>query len=162
MKIGIISDTHIPDRFEHIPEAVLTAFKQVDMVMHAGDMVSLAAIDELRLVCPRVEAVSGNMDAQEVIKKFPQKQVFNIQGFKLGLMHGGGAPVNLLQFLKDAFKNDKCDVVVFGHSHAAMNKLVDGVLFFNPGSATDNLSGNTSYGIIEIDGKINAKIIKIN
>ena len=161
MKIGVISDTHIPDRFEHIPEAVLTAFKQVDMVMHAGDMVSLAAVDELKSVCSRVEAVSGNMDSQEVIKKFPQKQVFNIQGFKLGLMHGGGAPMNLPGVLKDAFKNEKCDVIIFGHSHKAMNKLTDGVLFFNPGSATDGLLGGTSYGIIEIDKAINAKIIKI-
>ena len=129
--------------------------------MHAGDMVSLAAIDELKLVCPRVEAVSGNMDFQEVIKKFPQKQVFNILGFKIGLMHGSGAPINLVEVLQDTFKNDKPDVIIFGHSHVAVNKLVDGILFFNPGSATDNLSGDTSYGIIEINGKINAKIIKI-
>ena len=161
MKIGVISDTHIPDVFEHIPQVVLDAFKQVDIVMHAGDMVSLAAVDELRAVCSRVEAVSGNMDFPEVARKFPQKQVFSIQGFKLGLIHGSGAPVNLRELLKDAFKNDKCDVIIFGHSHLAMNKLVDGVLFFNPGSATDGLLEGKSYGIIEIDKQINARIIKI-
>lgn len=161
MKIGVISDTHIPDRFEHIPEVVLEAFEQVDMVMHAGDLVSLAALDELKSVCQRVEAVSGNMDSQAVMRKFPPKQLFNIQGFKIGLMHGSGAPVNLISMLKDAFKDDKPDVIIFGHSHQPMNKLEDGILFFNPGSATDTLLSDASYGIIEINQEINARIIRI-
>lgn len=161
MRIGVISDTHIPDKCEHIPEVVLNAFKRVDLIVHAGDIVNLEAIDELKSVCPKIVAVAGNMDSQAVIKKFPVKEVFEISGFKLGLMHGRGAPINLMELLKDAFKTDDPDIIIFGHSHKAMNKFVDGVLFFNPGSATDCLSGDASYGIIEIDGAINAKIIKI-
>jgi len=161
VRIGVISDTHIPDKCEHIPEVVLNAFKRVDLIVHAGDIVNLEAIDELKSVCPKIVAVAGNMDSQAVIKKFPVKEVFEISGFKLGLMHGRGAPINLMELLKDAFKTDDPDIIIFGHSHKAMNKFVDGVLFFNPGSATDCLSGDASYGIIEIDGAINAKIIKI-
>ena len=161
MRIGVISDTHIPDRCEHIPEVVMEAFKHVDVIVHAGDFVNLEAIDELKSACPKLLAVAGNMDSPGVVKKFPVKDIFELSGFKFGLMHGYGAPVNLLALLKDAFKSDKPDVIIFGHSHKAMNKFEDGVLFFNPGSATDFTSGEASYGIIEINGKINAKIVKI-
>lgn len=161
MRIGVISDTHIPDRCEHVPKAAIEAFKSVDMIVHAGDIVNLAALDELKSVCPKVVAVAGNMDSQSVVKKFPVKEIFEVSGFKIGLMHGYGPPAQLIGLLKDAFKFDKPDVVIFGHSHEAMNKYVDGVLFFNPGSASDSFSGEVSYGIIEINGKINAKIIKI-
>ncbi len=161
MRIGVISDTHIPDKCEHIPEACLNAFKHVDMIMHAGDLVDLGAIDELKLACPKVAAVAGNMDSQRIRKRFPVKQIFEISGFKIGLMHGYGAPPDLIKVLKNAFKNEHPDVIIFGHSHKPMNEVIDGILFFNPGSATDLSLGCASYGVIEIDTKINAKIIQI-
>ncbi len=154
MRIGVISDTHIPDKCEHIPAAVLDVFKHVDMVIHAGDIVSLKVIEELRSACSRVEAVAGNMDRSDVVKKYPVKQVFNISGVKIGLTHGSGAPVNLIELLKDTFKTDNCDIIIFGHSHKPMNERIGKVLFFNPGSATDFLSGDTSYGIIDIDERL--------
>jgi len=161
VRIGVISDTHIPDKSEHMPEAVLGAFKHVDMIIHAGDIVTLEAIEELNSVCPRIVAVAGNMDRSEVAKKYPLKQVFNISGVKIGLTHGAGAPLNLIELLKRTFRTDNCDIIIFGHSHKPMNEKIGKTLFFNPGSATDFLSGDTSYGIIEIDGGITAKIIKI-
>ncbi|MDD5476998.1 MAG: metallophosphoesterase [Candidatus Omnitrophica bacterium] len=168
MKIGVIADTHIPDKCEHIPETILNAFKHVDMVVHAGDMVDLGAIDELKVICPKIVAVAGNMDSQAVTKKFPVKQIFEISGRKVGIMHGYGAPSNLIKILKNAFKNEHPDVIIFGHSHKSMNEVIDGILFFNPGSATDHSLGYASYGIIEIKDKlqghglaIDAKIIKI-
>lgn len=169
MKIGVISDTHIPDKCEHIPEAVLNAFKHVEMIMHAGDIVDLGAIDELRSACPKVAAVAGNMDSGRIMKIFPVKQIFEISGIKVGLMHGYGPPANLIKVLGNAFKNAHPDIIIFGHSHKPMNEIIDGVLFFNPGSATDVSLGQASYGIIEIKDKlkgagspgIDAKIIKI-
>ncbi len=161
MRIGVISDTHIPDKCEHIPGVILEAFKNVDMVIHVGDLVNLKVISELESVCPKVLAVSGNMDQKEVTKIYPSKQIVEIAGFKIGLMHGYGAPINLINILKDAFKNDACNVIIFGHSHKAMNENIQGVLFFNPGSATDFLCEANSYGIIEINKVIKAKIIQI-
>jgi uncharacterized protein len=175
MRIGVISDTHIAGDSEHIPELVLDAFKHVDMIIHAGDMVNLRVIDELKSACSRIVAVAGNMDPQVVQKKYPLKQVFDVLGFKIGLMHGYGAALNLPEVLRDAFKEDDCDVIIFGHSHKPMNEYIDGILFFNPGSATDATVEDKSYGIIEIENRpqghglasnsqsqqINAKIIKI-
>ncbi|MDD3344980.1 MAG: metallophosphoesterase family protein [Candidatus Omnitrophica bacterium] len=161
MKIGVISDTHIANKAEHIPRIILDVFKQMDMVMHAGDMVDLKVVDELRSACPKVVAVAGNMDHDAVKKKYPVKQIIEVSGHKIGLMHGHGAPLNLVGLLKDSFKDDKPDVVVFGHSHKPMNEFIEGVLFFNPGSATDFTAEYNSYGIIEINGGVNARVIKI-
>ncbi|MCK9430566.1 MAG: YfcE family phosphodiesterase [Candidatus Omnitrophica bacterium] len=161
MKIGVISDTHIADKDEHIPRIILDVFKQMDMVLHAGDMVDLRVIDELRSACPKVIAVAGNMDQEAVKNKYPVKEIVEVSGYKIGLMHGSGAPLNLIDLLKGAFKEDKPDIIVFGHSHKPMNEFIGNVLFFNPGSATDFTAEYNSYGIIELAEEINARIIKI-
>ncbi len=151
MKIGVISDTHIPGKFEHVPGVIIDAFREVDIVVHAGDLVGLEVIAELEAACPKVFAVSGNMDYEAVRKKYPVKEILNIEGFKIGIMHGWGAPINLIDLLKDAFKEDNCDIIIFGHSHKPMNELIGETLFFNPGSATDEAAPYSSYGIIEIN-----------
>ncbi|MFH0918110.1 MAG: metallophosphoesterase [Candidatus Omnitrophota bacterium] len=174
MKIGVISDTHISDRGVHLPQVVLDAFKQVDLIIHAGDIVSLGVIDELKSVCEKVVVVVGNMDQDAVRKKYPVKQVLEILGVRVGLMHGTGPALNLPELLKDAFRQDDCDLIIFGHSHKPMNERIGGVLFFNPGSVTDLTAAYNSYGIIElkerlinsglpVDGQsaIEAKVIKI-
>jgi len=172
IRIGIISDTHIPDRDGHVPGVVLDAFKQVDLIIHAGDIVSLGVIDELKSVCSKVVVVVGNMDQEAVRKKYPVKLVLEILGHKVGLMHGSGPALNLPELLKDAFKEDDCDLIIFGHSHKPMNERIGVVLFFNPGSATDLTALYNSYGIIELKERlaglpvgsqsgIEAKVIKI-
>ncbi len=160
MKIGVISDTHISNRSAHLPESIIAAFKNVDLIVHAGDLVDLTVIAELAACASELVVVAGNMDQDEVRDKYPAKQVFVVQGFKIGLMHGSGAPVNLVKLLKDAFKMEKPDIIIFGHSHKAMNEFIDGVLFFNPGSAMD-LCENRTYGIIELNHEINAKIFQV-
>jgi uncharacterized protein len=172
LKIGVISDTHIADSSKHIPAQILGAFGQVDLIIHAGDSVSLRAIEELRGVGPEVAVVAGNMDLEEVRKKYPAKQVLEIFGYRIGVMHGSGPAAGLLELLKEAFKEENCDLIIFGHSHKALNERIGKVLFFNPGSATDPAVPYNSYGIIELakipqsghfdrQGGIMAKIIKI-
>ncbi len=174
VRIGVISDTHIPDKGKHIPQAVLDDFKHVDIILHAGDAVNLAAIEELKSACPRVVAVAGNMDHEEVRKKYPPKQLLDVLGYRIGLTHGAGAPGNLLELIKDIFKEDGCDLIVFGHSHKPQNEKIDGILFFNPGTATDASAACNSYGVIELKKRpdnlaknaqnncgIGAKIIKL-
>jgi len=174
ISIGVISDTHIPDRGEGVPATILDAFKQVDLIIHAGDIVSLGVIDELKNVCSNVVVVAGNMDPEAVKKKYPRKQILDLLGHRLGLMHGAGPASNLLELLRDAFKGDNCDLIIFGHSHKPMNERIGAVLFFNPGSATDPAAAYNSYGIIELNDRstdsglssdnqtgIEARIIKI-
>ncbi len=162
MKIVVISDTHIPDRADNLPAKLLAEIKSADMVIHAGDLVSLQLLNELKSLCKNVKAVWGNMDPQEVRDCLPQKDVFKAGNFKIGLYHGFGAPNNIFGVLNSEFKNDKLDVIVFGHTHSAFNEKRGDVLFFNPGSLTDKLCADcNTYGVIEINDKIQAKVIKI-
>lgn len=162
MRIGVISDTHIPDRAKEIPSRILSDFKHVDMVIHVGDLVDLSVLKKLKSVCAHVKAVRGNMDNEEVKSQLPEKEIITVGSFKIGVMHGRGAPDHLTDFLADAFKNDKVDMIIFGHAHYGVNERKNNILFFNPGSATDTVfAPYNSYGIIEINDKIEAKIIKL-
>lgn len=162
MKIGIISDTHIPDSADQIPKVILDAFKNVDMVIHAGDLVDLSVLSELKSICKNVLGVWGNMDPEEVRRELKEKEILQIGSHRIGLMHGSGSPNNLPESLTSVFKDDNVDIIIFGHSHNSMNEVRNGILFFNPGSATDKVfSTYNSYGIIEINGKVDAKVIKI-
>lgn len=162
MRIGVIADTHIPDRAKEIPEKILEDFKKVDMVIHAGDLVDLSVIDELKSVCADVRAVWGNMDPHEVRARLPEKEIIQAGNYKIGLIHGYGSPAKLMELAAGIFKNDHVDIIIFGHAHSPVNEKKEGVIYFNPGSPTDKIyCPYNSYGIIEINDKIEAKIIKL-
>ncbi len=162
MKIGVISDTHLRDKSENLPSQIEAAFKHVDIIIHAGDFVDISALEKLKKICPQVTAVCGNMDTEPIRKILPEKEILKIGKFKIGLAHGQGHPSGLPELLLNMFKNDKVDVIIFGHSHKPVNEVINGVLLFNPGSATDKIFAEyNSYGILEINDKIEGKIIKI-
>ncbi len=162
MKIGVISDTHIPIRARELPRIVLESLKKMDMILHAGDLVELSILDVLKSICPNVKAVWGNMDPIGVRKILPEKQIITAGKYRIGLTHGDGPPAYLIEKVGDIFKNDKTDIIIFGHSHYPVNETRGGILYFNPGSITDTIfSPFNSYGIIEINDKIKARIVKI-
>lgn len=159
MLVGIISDTHLPNRRKVIPKEVFKGFENVDLIIHAGDICEEYVLDELGLLAP-VKAVAGNMDGLELQKRIPRKQIIDIKGFKLGVIHGDGYGGSTLQRATNAFKEQKLDCIVFGHSHQAFNSLNGDVLLFNPGSPTDRRrSKYFSYGLLELGETIAAKII---
>ncbi|MDD5617757.1 MAG: metallophosphoesterase family protein [Candidatus Omnitrophica bacterium] len=160
MKIGVISDTHIPERALDLPKEIYTAFKDADLILHAGDFISPDVLDSLSKICP-VTAVYGNMDSAEIRNKLKEKEIICAGKFKIGLMHGKGHPKNLINLVKDSF-TEKLDIIIFGHSHTPLNEEIDGTLFFNPGSPTDTIfAPYRSYGIIEINDTIKATIVRI-
>jgi len=162
MKIGVISDTHIPERALDIPQEILDNLREVDLIIHAGDLCDLKVLDKLKQVCADVKAVWGNMDSEEIRAKLPQKEIITIGNCKIGVMHGWGHPDNLPRLMIKEFKDQGVQVVIFGHSHRPFNEKREGVLYFNPGSPTDRVfSPYNSYGILEINDKIEARIIKL-
>jgi putative phosphoesterase len=162
MRIGVIADTHIPDRAKAIPQEILKAFKGVDMIIHAGDLVDVCILEELRQACPNLKAVYGNMDPYPLRKELAQKQIIRAGKYKIGLMHGWGPPAKLIELMEQSFKDTPVDIIIFGHAHSPFNEKKGNVLYFNPGSPTDKIfAPYNSYGIIEINDKIEARIVKI-
>lgn len=160
MRILVISDTHIPRSAHDLPEAIYKEIENVDMIVHAGDIVEKDLLEKLQSL-RETKAVYGNMDSSALQHIIKDKEVFQAGSFKIGLIHGYGAPANLIDTVAGEFKG--VDAIIFGHSHEAVNMVKDGVLFFNPGSPTDKIFAKAnSYGILEImDKKIEGKIIKI-
>ncbi|HNX82099.1 MAG TPA: metallophosphoesterase family protein [Candidatus Omnitrophota bacterium] len=162
MRIGVISDTHIPDRAKEIPQKALEAFKNVDMIIHVGDLVEMSVLKQLKSVCAHVRAVAGNMDPAEIKNKLPERDVFKVLGHTIAVVHGWGAPGKIQEVIAAALKEANPEVIIFGHSHTPCNETHDGILFFNPGSPTDNLfAPYLSVGILEINDTISGTIIKV-
>jgi len=159
MKIGIISDTHVPGAASSLPPVVFEIFKDVDLILHAGDIVELSVLDELRAMAP-VEAVAGNMDGPEVHLKLPSKKVLTLHNFSVGLIHGKYKIDIQKEMIRKEF--DDVDLIVYGHSHTPFWGNIDGIFYLNPGSPTDKRHAPyNSVAVLELGDELKADIIRI-
>jgi len=158
MKIVVFSDTHL--KVWAIPELILEDLKSCDMILHAGDITSMNLIHELEAYA-KVHAVCGNMDETEVKDALPSKKILEIDGLKIGLIHGYGAPFGIRKRILKEFEDVNC--IVYGHTHRAYFDFENNIYFFNPGSPTDRIFAPfKSYGILEVsNGKIKGEIIRL-
>ncbi len=160
MIIGVISDTHIPERAPHIPDMVLNTFKNADMILHAGDLTTLEVKEELESLAPTY-CVQGNMDRLSGLN-LPKSKVCELEGIKIGLNHGEVYPRGDTLQLKYIAQELEVDVLISGHTHWAFIKEVDGILMLNPGSATIPRLSEPSIMLLEIEkGQVDAQIIKV-
>ena len=158
MKIGVISDTHLHDYSLDLERINDIYFKDVDLILHAGDIISLNVLDVF--LPKKIEAVAGNMDPPSVKNHLPIKRVIRIEGFNIGLIHGWGNSNGIEDRIRPEFTDIDC--LVYGHTHTPANHTIDGTLFFNPGSPTDSLfAKKKTVGILEINNVITGTIINI-
>ena len=164
MRVLIISDTHIPVSADSLPCEIETEAKKSDCCIHAGDFITLETFNTLSSLT-KVYGVHGNMDDAAIIEKLPLRQIIKLEGITIGLTHGHGTPANLINYIKFEFSKEynEIDIFIFGHSHQPLNKKIDGKIYFNPGSPTDQIfTPYRSYGILEISGKaLKREVIKI-
>jgi putative phosphoesterase len=159
LKVGVISDTHVPAIVQSLPPAVFEIFKNVDLILHAGDIVELSVLEELRAMAP-VEAVAGNMDDMPVHRALPLKKVLMLGAFRIGLIHGKWKLDIQRAMIRKEF--DNVDLIVYGHSHTPFWGRVDGTLFLNPGSPTDKRHAPyNSVAILDIGSELRAEIVKL-
>ena len=120
----------------------------MDLILHAGDIITWAVIEELSTVAP-VEAVYGNMDFPEVRRRLKRRRIVKLGNKRIGLIHGDGASGSPVTRARQAFRQVDC--IVFGHSHRPYNEIHGGVLMFNPGSPTDRrMMPMGSFGILHV------------
>jgi putative phosphoesterase len=159
MKVGVISDTHIPTSHAVLPPAVFKIFNGVDLILHAGDIVNFEVLDQLREIAP-VEAVAGNMDDEETRLRLPYKKTFKIGKYTTGLIHGKYKIEEQQTMIRKEF--GQVDLIVYGHSHRPFWGTVDGIYFLNPGSPTDKrYAPYNSVAILHADDCLKAEIIQI-
>ena len=158
MKIGVISDTHLKDVNSQLIDIYQDCFSDVDMIIHAGDLVSMEIVDFLSQ--KPLHVVQGNMDNLDIRERFPKKKIIEVGDFRLGLTHGWGSPLGIERRVRSEF-ND-VHVIIYGHSHRPANHINKGIIFFNPGSATGfSISGPHSIGILDIEETVKGNIITL-
>ncbi|MDP8215947.1 MAG: metallophosphoesterase [Candidatus Kaelpia imicola] len=146
MKIGVISDTH--DNVVKVKAAVdLFNKKEVGFVIHCGDYVapfSLIPFSELN--CDWA-GVFGNCDGErDGLKKRSEGKIKEVP-FILTL---GNKKIVVVHDIGQ-YKNEKTDIVLFGHTHNVEVRRGEAALFVNPGEAAGWLTGDSTVAILDTD-----------
>lgn len=148
MRLGVISDTHGLLR----PE-VFDVFKEVDHILHAGDVGPAEILTELEAIAP-VTAVYGNTDGWDLRARLPQVASIRLDGFDIVVTHGDQLGSPTPEKLNAAFPD--AEIIVFGHTHRPLLTLVDVVVtVMNPGGAgPQRFNLPPSVGIMELEAGI--------
>ena len=135
-RLLVLADTHVPKRARALPEQVWRAVEAADLVIHAGDWVDVALLDELEARARRVIGVWGNNDGADLRSRLPEVARVVVDGIRIAVVHETG-PATGREARCDAEYPDD-DVLVFGHSHIPWNtETPNGLRLLNPGSPTD-------------------------
>ena len=147
MKIAVLSDTHYIAGFTRFPTDFWQQFQGVEMILHCGDIGDKELYTDLTALAP-VTAVLGNNDGAVFGGTLPERQLFPIEGVRIGMFHGHRwcAPFG--------FTKADIDLLLCGHTHVPRDEMIDGIRVINPGSVTRPRGGSQpSMGILEIQGK---------
>ena len=154
MKIGVVSDTHLPRFGDRLPAALCRGLgrARVELILHLGDFTGPEVPRLLEELAP-LEAVAGNNDPPALVRRFGRRKVLTLGGARIGLVHGDGARGTTISRSITAFEDEPVDVVCFGHSHQPVCERHGRTWLVNPGSPTDKRTQpRYSYAILRIAG----------
>lgn len=155
MRIGLISDTHLPSSIRDPWPEVAVAFGQVDLILHAGDIVTPRILDWLENTAP-VLAALGNNDFDMDDPRVKPTHTLDVEGWRLGLVHDVTSGVKF---------DSPVDIIVSGHTHYERLAHQEGEVHINPGSPTLPHHYSTRLGtvgilIVERD-RLSATIVRL-
>lgn len=162
MNLIILSDTHIKQGqslISRLPEELISIIKSCDLIIHAGDFETLSCYKELEAL-GKLAAVHGDTDSPELMELLPERNVMDIGGIKVGVIHKGQLTSENTDGLSYLAKEMGVDVLIFGHFHHPIVHKTD-VLLLSPGSATVPGIAEPSAICLEIKNKtVTGKIIR--
>jgi uncharacterized protein len=136
VRLLVLADTHVPKRARDLPEQVWQEVDRADMVVHAGDWVSEALLDDLEQRASRLVGVYGNNDGPPLRKRLPEVARVEIAGLQMAVVHETGDAAGRERRCEALYPD--ADVLVFGHSHIPWDTTTAaGLRLLNPGSPTD-------------------------
>jgi len=166
MLIGLISDTHIPEITLHLPAQVKEVFKDVELILHAGDLYTRWVLDELERLAPVLSAQGDDeYPDTENDERVDETHILTVDGTTILLKH-------ILWWWPDQIDRNSIytqngrspDIVVYGHTHRAKIENKGGALLVNPGSPTfpGYRRGLGTVALLNIkSGKAEARIIRL-
>ncbi len=136
MRLLLIADTHVPKRARDLPGRVWDEVADADVVLHAGDWVDPALLDELESRSRRLVGCWGNNDGPQLRRRLPERADVTLGGLRFTVVHETGAATG--REARMAADYPDTDVLVFGHSHIPWDTTArTGLRLLNPGSPTD-------------------------
>ncbi len=161
MRVGVVSDTHMPRFGRRLPLALKRGLLDsgVELILHLGDFTAPEVPALFEEIAP-IEGVAGNNDPPALIDRFGLRKIVQLDGARVGMLHGHPIgrrePAHTRDRALAAFGRERLDAILFGHSHLPLCEREDGRWLVNPGSPTDRRrSPSYSYAILEVrDGTI--------
>ena len=160
MKIAVLSDTHVGS-IDSFPRKILDELSGMDLTIHAGDYTEKKVLDGLRKL-GNFKGVHGNMDSWEIKRELPSVETVEVGNHRIGINHPaeGGPALGLEDRIRVKFQD--VSVIIFGHTHLAENAYRNGLLYFNPGSATGTFPAlKKTFGILTVEKEIRGEILKL-
>jgi putative phosphoesterase len=133
--VAVVSDTHLPRGSRRLPDACVERMRAADLILHGGDVATVAALEELRALGPPVHAVAGNVDEPALQAELPPELVVEVGQVKIAMTHIPGPARGREQRLRARFPS--ADAIVYGHTHMPQVDELGGVWILNPGSPTE-------------------------
>ncbi len=131
VRIGLLSDTH-----SFLDPSLLPVLEECDEIWHAGDLGSLALLQQLRNLKKPLRVVYGNIDGHDIRIDVPQYLTWQVEKMKIFMTHIGGYPGHYTPDVKKRLLVEKPDVYICGHSHilkVIYDKQLQ-LLHINPGA----------------------------
>ncbi len=148
MRIGLVTDTHLPSTRRDLWDEVKTVFDGVDLILHGGDIVSCHVLDWLEKIAPTV-ASRGNNDAGWTDSRLEDVQWTTILGWQIVMVHDMEPEERPISILEEKYLNGKhADIMITGHTHFERLDCREGVLQINSGSATHPHLWSTRLGTV--------------
>lgn len=165
LRIGLVSDTHIPEARAELWPEVFGAFEGLDLILHGGDLHELSVLHALAEVAPVYSARGNGEDGsggRPVTPEDPRLHpswLLELGGVRVGLTHDLPVPelppnLTVERWCERRFGTTDVDVIVYGHSHVEAIDVVGSTLCVNPGSPTypHNLQTQLgTVGMLEVD-----------
>jgi hypothetical protein len=162
MRLAIIADTHMgPGGRNRLPGRCEELIAGSDLVVHAGDVMTLEALAEIEAIGPPVRAVAGNMDGWDLRERLPDTDEIDVAGATLAVIHDAGLAAGRLERMRRRFP--RADAVVFGHSHIPLHEREGDFQIFNPGSPTERRRAPShSMGVAHVhDGRLEFELVEL-
>ena len=165
MRIGLLTDTHLPSTIRDLWNEVRTAFAGVDLILHGGDIVTPRVLDWLAEIAPTL-AARGNNDSGWDDPRVKDIHWLDLEGWRVAMIHDMEPEERPIAALKKChLKGEHADIIITGHTHFERLDYRDGVLQINSGSPTHPHLWSTRLGTIGIldlaPGKITAQVLRL-
>ncbi len=165
MRIGLLTDTHLPSTMRELWDEVREVFAGVDLILHAGDIVTPGVLDWLERIAPTL-AARGNNDDGWTDPRVQDCCRLELEGWRVAMVHDmepEDRPIETL--IKLYLGGEPADIFITGHTHLERLDYRDGVIQINSGSPTHPHQWSTrlgTVGLLELTPeRVSARVLRL-